>query len=245
MLREDIKPGQCFRYVGSPNEPFYRKLSTEYLVKLPSNSPWSMASISFYKGDLEVELLEHYSTHPIPIPLKIKEEQEVKIELLRKDIQPGQCFRYVGDTQYVDAYYYPQETEDRENIRLPIHPKRAWRWFISTNTSKCDSLKVQILHHYTTHPVPTLITGDEIAASKYNPIKSMPCTDIGLIKSRARQASDKMARNDSRQGDKLTQEERDAWSTLLWIKVNEQKEKDLKAIKDKEVKVELEFEYWE
>lgn len=168
--------------------------------------------------------------------------------MLRKDVQQGQCFRYTDEPS---AYYIPKFDEGEE-LRVRILHTPGWYFGQKFPPKDRMDAEIVLLEHYSTHPKPTPV---ETAAQKL--IKSFkvavpqPIDPKKTYKALAAKAAMKMNNNDWQKdgmvlpAGKLSENESEAWRIELRLKIAEQKEKDKAAVKDKEIKVALEFDYWE
>lgn len=65
MIRRNIKPGQCFRYFDFDMSYV---LVNDLNLRIPTKG-WQLTFPNGGDPNEEVELLEHFSTHPVPTPL--------------------------------------------------------------------------------------------------------------------------------------------------------------------------------
>ncbi len=71
LLRKDLKPGDCFRYIGKEYKGQSLPLQVPddhrvHTCPMPMPSSWSYSSMPLF--NIEVELLEDWRTDPIPTP---------------------------------------------------------------------------------------------------------------------------------------------------------------------------------
>lgn len=155
--------------------------------------------------------------------------------MLRKDIQQGQCFKYVTEPR--EAYYLPKYDEG-ERILL-IHVKG---WYLGQRRLPSDksNREVELLEHYSTHPIPT-----PIITKSVEPVLISYTDPLGAYWD-CWAAAHTMRDNDLRSKKatigKITDKESKAWSAELRSRIEQQ---EAKIKKDKEIKVDLEFDYWE
>lgn len=100
-----LLPGDCWRFSLDDNSaPDHRATTVSLIPGSPRpadlDSDWDWMVVPGHPkateylrlhGERAVELLEHYSTHPSPTPLK----------LTRGDLKPGDCFQYLESTEVV------------------------------------------------------------------------------------------------------------------------------------------------
>ncbi len=137
MKRKDVPDGTCFRYLNiNIIKPLINSARRPRALPEEWSFSWMSKDTLEYE-DKEVEILEHYSTHPIPTP--------ITKALLRKDLQVGDCFKYVG-----------------LNGAYVVTPVGGWNtlppdWRASNDASSFHLLesKVELLKNFSTHPIPT------------------------------------------------------------------------------------------
>ncbi len=129
LTLKDIRLGDCWRFTG-PDAPDHRaNFTTRMTDPAPKGLPkgWDDYGVddppnkqTYWRmhKDKAVELLEHYSTHPTPTPIK----------LTRRDLQPGDCFEYA---EPVSEESGPRIVEGRD-VSLAGMPGT---WNLSTKTS--------------------------------------------------------------------------------------------------------------
>lgn len=141
--------------------------------------------------------------------------------MLRKDVKPGQCFRFLISSW---ASYYV-------GLGAPYSPPppmpEGWCITWGNPGSKAE---VELLEHYSTHPVATPIKEGSISDTNW---------DLAFAEQIMR---DNDLRGKKATIGKLTDKESKAWSAALRTKIEQQ---EAKVKKDKEIKVALEFDYWE
>ncbi len=140
MKRKDVPDGTCFRYLNDTiNKPLIN--SARRPADLPEEWSFSwMSKDTLEYENKEVEILEHYSTHRVPPP--------ITKALMRRDLQMGDCFKYIDNHRLVDAYVV---TPVGSRITLPPY----WRASNDMSASPHWDSKVELLENFSTHPIPT------------------------------------------------------------------------------------------
>lgn len=95
MLKmKHVLPGDCWRFDSSNGDAPDHRPTLTYAGQEPKHpdgwDAWKYEEVDTSKyyethGERPIELLRHYSTHPVPTPL----------DLRRRDLKPGDCFQYL------------------------------------------------------------------------------------------------------------------------------------------------------
>jgi|HubBroStandDraft_6_1064221.scaffolds.fasta_scaffold247309_2 hypothetical protein len=139
MKFKDVRPGHCFRFLLSDRSvPDHDPMVVTDTPGDPAGLPRSknpLWATWYYEGesddsafyhefrDHEVELLEHYSTHPTPTPL-------VRGEPERRDLVHGDCFVYLDSpgSFYIVGDHRTEISGAPDNWNMSTRTSAAGRW---------------------------------------------------------------------------------------------------------------------